>query len=383
MSVSLGTAVGYLSLDYTQFSKNLKSAVDEASSMSGKLSDTLGEGFSTAGKKMETVGKGLSTAITLPLAVAGAQSVKFGSEFDSSMSSVKAVSGATTEEFNKMRDAAIEWGEKTVYTATEASDALYYMGLAGWGTEESINGLGPVLNLAAAGNLELGRTSDIVTDAMTAMNYKAGELTDGIENTEHFTNVLAATMSKSNTDVDQLGSAFKYVAPLAGSLGYSIDDLSIALGLMADMQSMLSFETKHLIQKGFKNENLKNPFMDGIARKNAYSLGDKITPMGAAFYIAPFVNAMVRSGTLEEKQLLFKSMLTWEAFKNILSTKRGHSLGEEETLVTQALRVATNVKNRQTRAQDAAMELIEHKIEDEHMMKHKVLLFLLEPRFNR
>lgn len=235
MSVSLGTAVGYLSLDYTQFSKNLKSAVDEASSMSGKLSDTLGEGFSTVGKKMETVGKGLSTAITLPLAVAGAQSVKFGSEFDSSMSSVKAVSGATTEEFNKMRDAAIEWGEKTVYTATEASDALYYMGLAGWGTEESVNGLGPVLNLAAAGNLELGRTSDIVTDAMTAMNYKAGELTDGIENTEHFTNVLAATMSKSNTDVDQLGSAFKYVAPLAGSLGYSIDDLSIALGLMANV----------------------------------------------------------------------------------------------------------------------------------------------------
>ena len=235
MSVSLGTAVGYLSLDYTQFSKNLKSAVNEASSMSGKLSDTLGEGFSTVGKKMETVGKGLSTAITLPLAVAGAQSVKFGSEFDSSMSSVKAVSGATTEEFNKMRDAAIEWGEKTVYTAAEASDALYYMGLAGWGAEESVNGLGPVLNLAAAGNLELGRTSDIVTDAMTAMNYKAGELTDGIENTEHFTNVLAATMSKSNTDVDQLGSAFKYVAPLAGSLGYSIDDLSIALGLMANV----------------------------------------------------------------------------------------------------------------------------------------------------
>lgn len=235
MSVSLGTAVGYLSLDYTQFSKNLKSAVNEASSMSGKLSDTLGEGFSTVGKKMETVGKGLTTGVTLPLAVAGAQSVKFGSEFDSSMSSVKAVSGATTEEFNRMRDAAIEWGEKTVYTAAEASDALYYMGLAGWGTEESINGLGPVLNLAAAGNLELGRTSDIVTDAMTAMNYKAGELTDGIENTEHFTNVLAATMSKSNTDVDQLGSAFKYVAPLAGSLGYSIDDLSIALGLMADV----------------------------------------------------------------------------------------------------------------------------------------------------
>lgn len=153
----------------------------------------------------------------------------------------------------------------------------------------------------------------------------------------------------------------------------------VALGLTADMMSLHSLETKHLILKGFKEENIRNPFIYGMVEKNSYSLGPKVTPMGAAFYIAPFVNAMVRSGTLEEKELLFNSMLKFKAFDIILSNKRGHKLRETEKLVEQALRTATNVKNRQTRAQDAGMELIEHLIEENHMMEHKVLLFLLEP----
>lgn len=153
----------------------------------------------------------------------------------------------------------------------------------------------------------------------------------------------------------------------------------VALGLTADMMSLQSLETKHLILKGFKEENIRNPFIYGMVEKNSYSLGSKVTPIGAAFYIAPFVNAMVRSGTLEEKELLFNSMLKFKAFDIVLSNKRGHKLGETEKLVEQALRTATNVKNRQTRAQDAGMELIEHLIEENHMMEHKVLLFLLEP----
>lgn len=234
--IPVGTAVGYLTLDYTQFSSNLKTAIGEATSLSGKFSDTLGKGLTTVGNQIAGVGKTMTTGLTVPIGTAAASAVKFGADFDKSMSNVAAVSGATSEEFGKMREAAISWGEKTVYTATEASDALYYMGLAGWGANESIAGLGPVLNLAAAGDLELGRTSDIVTDAMTSMKLAAGELNkDGIENTIHFTNSLAAAMSNSNTDVDQMGEAFKYVAPLAGALGYDINDLSLALGLMANV----------------------------------------------------------------------------------------------------------------------------------------------------
>lgn len=153
----------------------------------------------------------------------------------------------------------------------------------------------------------------------------------------------------------------------------------VALGNMADMMSLTSIETKHLILKGFEDKNILNPFIFEMAQKNRFSLGDKITPMGAAFYIAPFVNAMVRSGTKEEKELLFKSMLKHEAFEMIPSTKRGHRVGEEERLVDQAVRTCTNVKNRQTRAQDAGLAFLEQMIEEENLLEHKVLLFLLEP----
>ena len=153
----------------------------------------------------------------------------------------------------------------------------------------------------------------------------------------------------------------------------------VALGNMADMMSLKSIETKHLILKGLEDKNILNPFIFEMAQKNKFSLGDKITPMGAAFYIAPFVNAMVRSGTKEEKELLFKSMIKHEAFKMIPSTKRGHKLGEEERVVDQSIRTCTNVKNRQTRAQDAGLEFLEHMIEEQDLLRNKVLLFLLEP----
>lgn len=153
----------------------------------------------------------------------------------------------------------------------------------------------------------------------------------------------------------------------------------VALGNMADMMSLKSIETKHLILKGFEEDNITNPFIYEMAQKNSYSLGGKVTPMGAAFYIAPFVNAMVRSGTAEEKELLFSSMLKHKAFTKIPSTKRGHKLGEEERLVDQAIRTCTNVKNRQTRAQDAGLEFLEKMIVEKNLLKNKVLLFLLEP----
>lgn len=151
----------------------------------------------------------------------------------------------------------------------------------------------------------------------------------------------------------------------------------VALGNDADMMSMKSIETKHLINKGL--QQVQNPFIAYMHEKNKFSLGQVLTPIGVAFYIAPFVNAIVRSGTLEQKELIFKSMLKHEAFKQVPSTKRGHRLGETEKIVEQAVRVATNVKARQTKAQDAGMTKIEQMIEDQCLLEHKVLLFLLEP----
>ena len=152
----------------------------------------------------------------------------------------------------------------------------------------------------------------------------------------------------------------------------------VALGLTGDMMSLTSIETKHLINKGFEPENIKNPYIYEMWQKNHFKLGDHITSIDAAFYIVPMVNAVQRSGTIEEKELLFKSMLKYEAFKMIPSTKRGCK-GQEERLVEQAVRMSTNVKSRQTRVQDASIEYLEGLIEKRDLMKNKVLFFALEP----
>ena len=182
-----------------------------------------------------------------------------------------------------------------------------------------------------------------------------------------------------NKDFSGAGITWQFCRFLDKLLGSNNSDNYIdlvALGNCGDMMSLKSIETKHIINKGFKN--IQNPLFYYMADKNSYSLGDKLTPMGVAFYIVPFINAMQRSGNLEEKELLFKSMLKYEAFKIISSTKRGCK-GQTEKLVEQAVRTAINVKNRQTRAQDAGMELLENKIISDNLLEHKVLLFLLEP----
>ena len=151
----------------------------------------------------------------------------------------------------------------------------------------------------------------------------------------------------------------------------------VALGLCADMMSMTEIETKHLVNKGF--QNVTNPFFYSLAQKNEFSMKGKINHTSVAFYIAPYINAICRSGTTEEKLLIFESMLYHKAFQQILSTKRGHFLGETEQLVDQAVRAAVNVKSRQTKAQEQGMKKLEQKIYDKHLLNHKVLLFLLQP----
>ena len=185
-----------------------------------------------------------------------------------------------------------------------------------------------------------------------------------------------------NKDFSGAGIVWQFCRFLDSKLNVKNADTQldlVALGVDADMMSLKSKETKHIINKGFEDQYLKNPFVAGIAWKNSFLLGQKITPIGAAFYIAPLVNAMVRSGTSEEKQILFKSMLKFEAFKEVPSIKRGHKPGDMEKIIDQALRTVTNVKNRQTKAQDAGMQLLEEKIEKDNLLSHKVLLFLLEP----
>ena len=183
-----------------------------------------------------------------------------------------------------------------------------------------------------------------------------------------------------NKELSGVGVVYQFCRYLDKLLqtNYADDYLDlVALGLDADMMSLRSLETKHLIEKGFKNP--KNPFFVYMMQKNAYSLKNKLTPISVAFYIAPYVNAICRSGTQEQKILIFESMLKHKAFITLPSTKRGHKLGDTEQLVEQAVRVIANVKSRQTKAQEAGLEYLEGQIENNNMLNHKVLLFLVQP----
>ena len=149
----------------------------------------------------------------------------------------------------------------------------------------------------------------------------------------------------------------------------------VALGEIADMMDLRDYETRHLITRGL--EHIRNPYFKGMIDKQAYSLKDGITPIGVAFYIAPYVNATIRMGTQEEKLMLFESMLDYRGYELVPSTKRGCK-GQQETRVEQACRNCTNIKNRQTKARDAALENIEQIIKEKNLLDNKILVIKLD-----
>lgn len=194
----------------------------------------MGQQMQNVGSKMQTVGKGISTVgstltktVTVPLTALGVAAVKTTAEFDSSMSKVKAVSGATGSQFEALRAKAREMGSSTKFSASEAADAMNYMAMAGWKTEDMLSGVEGIMNLAAASGEDLATTSDIVTDALTAFGQSAGE-------SGRLADIMAAASSNANTNVAMMGETFKKAAPVAGALGFTMEDTALVTGLMAN-----------------------------------------------------------------------------------------------------------------------------------------------------
>lgn len=203
--------------------RDLDDCLDEI----GSSAKNSGDGFTVMkGAIANLIADGIRNAISAVKDFVR-ETVNVGKEFDSSMSQVGAVSGATGKELKSLRDKAKEMGSSTKFSASEVADGFNYMAMAGWKTSDMLDGIDGLLNLAAASGSDLATTSDIVTDALTAMGY-------GAEDASHFADVLAATSSNANTNVELMGGTFKYVAPVAGALGYSMEDLSVAIGLMAN-----------------------------------------------------------------------------------------------------------------------------------------------------
>lgn len=194
--------------------------------LGAKLSN-WGPKLQEIGRNMQSIGRSMSLYVTAPVVAGFGAAVKKSIDFDDSMRKVKATSGATSGEFQQLRDKALEMGAKTKFSASQSAEALNYMALAGWDTKEMMTGIDGVMRLAAASGEDLGSVSDIVTDSLTAFGLKA-------KDSGHFADVLAQASSKANTDVRGLGEAFKYAAPVAGALGYTVEDTSIAIGLMSN-----------------------------------------------------------------------------------------------------------------------------------------------------
>ncbi|WP_251389794.1 phage tail tape measure protein [Mediterraneibacter agrestimuris] len=193
-------------------------ALAKIDEIGGKL-ENVGNSISGVGKKMMPI----STAV----GGLGIAAVKTAADFDSAMSQVAAVSGATGDDLQALRDKAREMGEKTKFSASEAAQAMNYMAMAGWKSKDMISGIDGVMNLAAASGEDLATTSDIVTDALTAFGLTAAD-------SGHFADILAAASSNANTNVSMMGETFKYCAPIAGALGFSAEDTAEAIGLMAN-----------------------------------------------------------------------------------------------------------------------------------------------------
>ena len=248
-----------------------------------KIGET-GEKLKSVGSSIEGAGKKLMP-VTAAVGGLGAAAVKVAADFDSGMSKVAAVSGAAGEDLDKLREKAREMGAKTKFSASEAASAMEYMAMAGWKTGDMLDGIEGIMYLAAASGEDLATTSDIVTDALTAMGLSASD-------SGHFADILAAASSNANTNVSMMGETFKYCAPVAGALGFSAEDTAEAIGLMANagikssqagtaMRSMMTNLTGDVTFAGdaFGELTVQTTNTDGSMR----SLGDILKDCRGAF----------------------------------------------------------------------------------------------------
>lgn len=219
MAINAGSVYSELILDTKKYQAGLSKADKDMKGFTSRLGK--------AGKIAGNVGKQMTTKVTLPVLGLAAASLKVGADFESSMSEVQAISGATGSQLKQMSDKAREMGKTTKFSAKESAQAMKYMAMAGWDTTQIVGGLDGVMQLASASGEDLATVSDIVTDSMTAFGMQA-------EESARFADVLAAASSNSNTNVGIMGETFKYVAPLAGSMGYTVEDTALAIGLMAN-----------------------------------------------------------------------------------------------------------------------------------------------------
>ena len=313
------------------FTSTLNNAGHSIDTLSGKISSGLGFGVLTGigQKAFDTIAGGAKSLVS--------SVVSTGMAFESSMSNVQALSGATGADFEALSAKAQEMGAKTKFSASEAADAMGYMAMAGWNAKNMLNGIEGVMNLAAASGEDLASVSDIVTDALTAFGLAASDST-------RFADVLAATAASANTNVGLMGETFKYVGTMAGSLGYSIEDVSLAIGLMASRGlkgSMAGTSLNSVMTRLATNtsgareaiEKLGVKFYDSSG--NARALGDVMTELRDA----------TKGMNNEQKTALANTVAGMEAQKGLLAIL--NATDDEYSSLTDSIKNSTGASQKQ------------------------------------
>lgn len=301
--MDLFTLVGKIALEADGFNEKIDSVMSKV--------ESLGTGLQKAGEKISSVGSTLTKVVSLPLMALGTASISTAATFEDGMLKVQSLSGATQEEYKKLSETAKQYGASTAWTAKDVADAMGYMALAGFDTNEILASTGGMLSLASASGEDLATVTDILTDSMTAFG-------DGAEDASRYADVLATTQAKSNTTVGLLGEAFKYVAPLAGSYKYKLEDVATALGMMANA--------------GVKGSMAGTSLSSIITRLGTNTDGcrDVIEEMGVAFYnqdgsarnLSEVLKALAdktKNLDTEQKAALAKQIAGMEAQKGLLA----------------------------------------------------------------
>ena len=306
MAMSVGTVVGYLDLDTSKFQNGLKTATQQLKGLTDS-SKTTSDKFTSLGSGLKTLGQNMSTYVTLPLAGIGAASVKTAADFEKSMSNVSALSGATGKDLEDLENIAKEMGATTQFSASEAADALGFMALAGWDTQQSIGALPGVLDLAASSGMGLADASDMVTDYLSAFGEEADQA-------GRMADVLSYAQANSNTTSQALGEAFKNCAVNANAFGLDIEQTTALLGKLGD-QGLKGSEAGTALNAVFRD-------MSSKMKDGAIAIGDtnvKITDANGNFKSMAEIIAGVEKATdglsESEKMVALQSTFTADSIK--------------------------------------------------------------------
>lgn len=344
MAIDVGSAVGHLDLDINGFLKSLKTAQNEAEDTTKRISSTIGGHLQSAGKNLETVGSTLTKTVTAPIIGLGGVVIKTSSTFESAMSRVQAVSGASGGELQKLNKKAQELGATTAWSASEVADGMTEMAKAGWSASDIIDGMAGVLNSASASGEDLAQVSTIVADAITGFGLKA-------KDASRVADLLTQSANAGTIDITDLGESFKYISPIAKTMGFSIEDVTTAISAMS-MSGIKGSQAGTALRTMFAR--MVKPTDD--VKSAMDELGIKLTNSDGSFKSLNTIVSEMRgsfSGMTDEQKTYYATVLAGQEGMSGLLSLLSLSQGEYDKL-------ADSMNNCKGVAEDTAKTMLDN-----------------------